>query len=45
MKKWIVLVWLVTCMAINAGVAIGGDYGLDGPVPNSGDGDPDGSGF
>lgn len=45
MKKWIVLMCLVMFMGGNAGIAIGGDYGLDGPAPNSGDGVPDGSGF
>lgn len=45
MKKWILAFCIVMFMAANASLAIGGDYGLDGPAPNSGDGVSDGSGF
>ena len=45
MKKLVVVICLVMFFAINVGPAIGGDYGRDGPAPNSGDGIPDGSGF
>ena len=45
MKKWVVVICLVMFLAVNAGSAIGGDYGQDGPAPNSGDGVSDGSGF
>ncbi|MBU1234144.1 MAG: hypothetical protein KKD01_00795 [Proteobacteria bacterium] len=43
MRKWIVLIFLILYMAANLNVAMGGDYGLDGAAPNSGDGYPDGS--
>ena len=45
MKKWIVAICLIVSMAVNVTPSIGGDYGLDGPAPNSGDGISDGSGF
>lgn len=45
MKKWLAVMCLVMSMAGNVSLAIGDDYGQDGPAPNSGDGVSDGSGF
>ena len=45
MKKWIAVMFLILFFAVNLNSAIGSDLGPTGPAPNSGDGDPDGSGI
>jgi len=45
MKKWIMILSLVLFLGANLTPAIASGTGQDGPAPNSGDGEPDGSGF
>ena len=45
MKILLVIIAVMTLLVATSGVAVAEDVGPPGPAPNSGDGDPDGSGW